>query len=168
MKLWGQWSVGGFKISSENCLTIYTYLSLDYFLFYFLCLLTLTIKQAYFPKVTEAHGFPIIFQDTQRKEWEFNLRFWVNCNSKMYVLEGLKEYMTLMQWQAGDKGKGIKLEIIWPVFFCFSFLFLNYDKYALSEGLSSFSFLLLEQLVDWFFCHFLINFGVGYLIITIA
>nr|XP_023895527.1 B3 domain-containing protein Os07g0563300-like isoform X4 [Quercus suber] len=59
--------------------------------------------EAYFPKVTEAHGFPIVFQDTQRKEWEFNLRFWVNCNSKMYVLEGLKEYMTLMQWQAGDK-----------------------------------------------------------------
>ena len=106
------------------------------------------MKQAYFPKVIEAHGFPIVFQDTQRKEWEFNLRFWVNCNSKMYVLEGLKEYMTLMQWQAGDKGKGIKLEIIWPVFFCFSFLFLNFDKYALSEGLFSFSFLLLEQLVD--------------------
>lgn len=82
------------------------------------------MKQAYFPKVTEAHGFPIVFQDTQRKEWEFNLRFWVNCNSKMYVLEGLKEYMTLMQWQAGDKGKGIKLEIIWPVFFLF-FIFIS-------------------------------------------
>ena len=69
------------------------------------------MKQAYFPKVSEGQGFPIVFQDAKGEDWEFHLRFWVNCNSKMYVLEGLKEYMTLMRWQAGDIGKGIKSEI---------------------------------------------------------
>ena len=79
------------------------------------------MKQAYFPKVSEGQGFPIVFQDARGEDWEFHLRFWVNCNSKMYVLEGLKEYMTLMRWQAGDIGKGIKSEIFWPAFFFFDF-----------------------------------------------
>ncbi|KAK3010946.1 hypothetical protein RJ639_011842, partial [Escallonia herrerae] len=52
--------------------------------------------------VIEPHGFPIKVQDTEGKEWEFHFRYWPNCGSKMYVLEGLRDYMISMNWQPGD------------------------------------------------------------------
>lgn len=58
-------------------------------------------------------------QDTEGNEWEFHFRYWSNCGSKMYVLEGLKDYMIAMKWQAGDIGK-----------FC-EFLFVLYFEYLL-------------------------------------
>lgn len=54
--------------------------------------------------VSEPHGFPLKIQDTEGKEWEFHFRYWPNSGSKMYVLEGLRDYMIGMKWQAGDIG----------------------------------------------------------------
>lgn len=61
--------------------------------------------QAFFPAVSEPHGFPIKIQDAEGKVWEFHFRYWPNAGSKMYVLEGLRDYMIEMKWQAGDVGK---------------------------------------------------------------
>nr|QNI23772.1 AP2/ERF transcription factor [Camptotheca acuminata] len=58
--------------------------------------------EAFFPDISAPHGFPIKIQDTEGKEWEFHFRYWPNSSSKMYVLEGLKDYMVSVQWQAGD------------------------------------------------------------------
>nr|XP_048331140.1 B3 domain-containing transcription repressor VAL1-like isoform X2 [Ziziphus jujuba var. spinosa] len=55
-----------------------------------------------FPRILEGQGLPLVIQDTTGRDWEFNFRFWQNCNSKMYVLEGIKDYMVSMEWQAGD------------------------------------------------------------------
>lgn len=68
-------------------------------------LITLTIKQAFFPQITSPHGCPVKIQDTEGKEWGFHFCYWLNNGSKMYVLEGLKDYIGSMQWQAGDIGK---------------------------------------------------------------
>ncbi|KAE9456425.1 hypothetical protein C3L33_11657, partial [Rhododendron williamsianum] len=65
-------------------------------------LITLTIKQAFFPQITSPHGCPVKIQDTEGKEWGFHFCYWLNNGSKMYVLEGLKDYIGSMQWQAGD------------------------------------------------------------------
>lgn len=58
--------------------------------------------EAFFPDISEPQGLPMKFLDTEGKEWEFYFRFWPNCGSKMYVLEGLRDYMISMKWQAGD------------------------------------------------------------------
>ncbi|KAJ7948590.1 B3 domain-containing protein [Quillaja saponaria] len=58
--------------------------------------------EAYFPKVHESRGLPITVQDTSGKDWEFNFCSWMNARSQMYVLEGLKDYMALMQCKPGD------------------------------------------------------------------
>ncbi|KAF3453601.1 hypothetical protein FNV43_RR04041 [Rhamnella rubrinervis] len=58
--------------------------------------------EACFPRILEGQGLPLVVLDTTGRNWEFYFRFWQNCNSKMYVLEGLKNYMVLMEWQAGD------------------------------------------------------------------
>ncbi|XP_052178050.1 B3 domain-containing protein Os07g0563300-like isoform X2 [Diospyros lotus] len=58
--------------------------------------------EAFFPKITSPHGCLVKIQDTEDKEWEFQFRYWPNSGSKMYVLEGLRDYMASMQWQAGD------------------------------------------------------------------
>ncbi|KAL7249494.1 hypothetical protein ACSBR1_011653 [Camellia fascicularis] len=58
--------------------------------------------EAFFPKITTPHGCPLKIQDTEGKEWEFQFHFWPNSGSKMYVLEGLRDYMVSVQWQAGD------------------------------------------------------------------
>lgn len=41
-------------------------------------------------------------EDTEGKEWELHFCYWINNGSKMYVLEGLKDYISSRQWQAGD------------------------------------------------------------------
>ncbi|PQQ10699.1 B3 domain-containing transcription factor VAL3-like [Prunus yedoensis var. nudiflora] len=59
--------------------------------------------EAHFPKISETQGFPIAIQDYTGRDWKFQYRCWQNSNSKkMYVLEGLKDYMMLNQWQVGD------------------------------------------------------------------
>lgn len=69
------------------------------------------MKQAFFPHVGEGQGYSIKIQDTTGKDWKFHLHFWQNTTSKMYVLEGIKKYMNLMNWQAGDIGNYILHEI---------------------------------------------------------
>ncbi|KAL4310356.1 hypothetical protein GQ457_01G005020 [Hibiscus cannabinus] len=58
--------------------------------------------EAYFPKISGQQGIFLTVQDTKGNDWELFFRCWTNSNGKMYVLEGIKEYMILMQWKAGD------------------------------------------------------------------
>ncbi|XP_055808387.1 B3 domain-containing protein Os07g0563300-like isoform X2 [Solanum dulcamara] len=60
------------------------------------------IPLAYFPRLSGPHKIPINILDTEGKEWNFRFRFWPNSRSKMYVLEGLRDYMVSKKWQAGD------------------------------------------------------------------
>lgn len=67
--------------------------------------LLLAMIQDYFPKIHEAQGYPITIQDTIGKDWKLEFHCLEKSNSEeKYVLEGLTDYMVLMQWQAGDKG----------------------------------------------------------------
>lgn len=58
--------------------------------------------EAFFPEITSPLGCPVKIQDTEGKEWELHFCYWINNGSKMYVLEGLKDYISSRQWQAGD------------------------------------------------------------------
>ncbi|KAK8486867.1 hypothetical protein V6N12_055802 [Hibiscus sabdariffa] len=62
------------------------------------------LPQAYFPKISGQQGIFLTVQDTNGNDWELFFRYWTNSNGKMYVLEGIKDYMILMQWEAGDTG----------------------------------------------------------------
>lgn len=59
--------------------------------------------EAYLPKVTALHRVPIMMQDTRGNDWQFYYRMWANTNGKMFVLEGLKDFMLMIKWKAGDK-----------------------------------------------------------------
>ncbi|XWS09928.1 hypothetical protein CRYUN_Cryun39dG0032100 [Craigia yunnanensis] len=61
--------------------------------------------EAFFPKISGPQGIFIVVQDTKGNDWELYYRYWSNTNGKMYVLEGLKDYIILMQWEAGDTDK---------------------------------------------------------------
>ncbi|KAA3467607.1 B3 domain-containing protein [Gossypium australe] len=58
--------------------------------------------EAYFPKILGQQGIFLTVQDTKGNDWEVFYRYWSNTNGKMYVLEGLKDYMIMMEWEAGD------------------------------------------------------------------
>nr|GMD67055.1 B3 domain-containing transcription repressor VAL1-like [Ipomoea batatas] len=58
--------------------------------------------EAYFPSIDQSEGLPITIQDITGKEWTFLFRFWLNNNSRMYVLEGVTPCIRSMQLQAGD------------------------------------------------------------------
>lgn len=58
--------------------------------------------EAYFPKVATPRGYPIVIQDTEGKEWRFQFRYWISGGYKTYILEGLKEFIALKQWEPGD------------------------------------------------------------------
>ena len=64
----------------------------------------LTLKQVYFPAILEGQQQPIIIQDSMGRDWRFCYRSWRNGRSRMYVLDGIKSYMDLMDWKAGDIG----------------------------------------------------------------
>ncbi|KAK9077521.1 hypothetical protein SSX86_005858 [Deinandra increscens subsp. villosa] len=56
--------------------------------------------EAYFPEVSDPNGIPLeAYDDTDIKEWNLHFRFWLN---KMYVLDGLREYMVSNNLQGGD------------------------------------------------------------------
>ena len=63
-----------------------------------------TVRQAYFPPISQPEGLPLKVQDSKGKEWIFQFRFWPNNNSRMYVLEGVTPCIQSMQLQAGDIG----------------------------------------------------------------
>ncbi|XAR56589.1 hypothetical protein NMG60_11037136 [Bertholletia excelsa] len=58
--------------------------------------------EAFFPAITAQDGCPIKIWDTGGKEWELQFCNWPDSSSRKYVLEGLKDYMEIMQWQQGD------------------------------------------------------------------
>ncbi|KAL0311087.1 UNVERIFIED_CONTAM: B3 domain-containing protein [Sesamum angustifolium] len=49
--------------------------------------------EAFFPDISALHGLRIKIQDTEGNEWEFHYRYWLNGGSRIYVLEGLRDYM---------------------------------------------------------------------------
>ncbi|EOY12789.1 HSI2-like 1 isoform 1 [Theobroma cacao] len=58
--------------------------------------------EAYFPDISAQQGIFVVVQDIKGDDWEFYYRYWLNTNGKMYVLEGLKDYIISEQWQPGD------------------------------------------------------------------
>ncbi|XP_024961509.1 B3 domain-containing protein Os07g0563300-like [Cynara cardunculus var. scolymus] len=58
--------------------------------------------EAYFPPVNEPFGEPLSIQDTEGKNWDLNLRFWPNNNSRMYVLEGFSLVVKSVELVEGD------------------------------------------------------------------
>ncbi|KAK6132838.1 hypothetical protein DH2020_033437 [Rehmannia glutinosa] len=61
--------------------------------------------EAFFPDISGLHGLRglcIKIQDTEGYEWEFHYRYWLNGGSRIYVLEGLRDYMVSKKWQPGD------------------------------------------------------------------
>ena len=63
-----------------------------------------SMRQAYFPPISQPEGLPLKILDAKGKEWIFQFRFWPNNNSRMYVLEGVTPCIQSMQLQAGDTG----------------------------------------------------------------
>ncbi|GER56531.1 B3 domain-containing protein Os07g0679700 [Striga asiatica] len=55
-----------------------------------------------FPNISGPDGLHIKIQDMEGSEWEFHYRYWINGGSRIYVLEGLRDYMVAKNWQAGD------------------------------------------------------------------
>ncbi|KAL3508615.1 hypothetical protein ACH5RR_028016 [Cinchona calisaya] len=66
--------------------------------------------EAFFPDISEPRGFTVKIYDIEGKEWEFNYRYWINGGSKMYILEGLRDFMISKRWQAGDTVTFYKVE----------------------------------------------------------
>lgn len=62
------------------------------------------MEQSFFPSAPEGHRYPIEVRDISGKEWKFYFRVWRNGPGRMYVLDGVREYMAAMEWRAGDKG----------------------------------------------------------------
>ncbi|KAL0320707.1 UNVERIFIED_CONTAM: B3 domain-containing protein [Sesamum radiatum] len=60
--------------------------------------------EAFFPDISALHGLRIKIQDIEGNEWEFHYRYWLNGGSRIYVLEGLRDYMVSKKWQPGDTG----------------------------------------------------------------
>ncbi|KAK9080634.1 hypothetical protein SSX86_000392 [Deinandra increscens subsp. villosa] len=58
--------------------------------------------ETFFPEVTESKGLMMNILDIENKEWKFNFRFWPNCGSRTYVLEGFREFLAVKKLQAGD------------------------------------------------------------------
>ncbi|KAL8215776.1 hypothetical protein R6Q57_022613 [Mikania cordata] len=58
--------------------------------------------ETFFPEVSLPKGLMMNILDIENKEWTFNFRYWPNCGSKTYVLEGLREFLAIKKLQAGD------------------------------------------------------------------
>ncbi|XP_039017245.1 B3 domain-containing protein LFL1-like isoform X2 [Hibiscus syriacus] len=58
--------------------------------------------EVYFPNISGQQGIFLMVQDTKGNDWELYFHYWSNSNGKMYLLEGLKDYMVLMKWEVGD------------------------------------------------------------------
>lgn len=56
----------------------------------------------FFPDISGLHGLRIKIQDIDGNEWEFHYRYWLNGESRIYVLEGLRDYMVSKKWLPGD------------------------------------------------------------------
>lgn len=58
--------------------------------------------ETFFPEVFEPKGIMLNVLDLEGKEWEFSFRYWPNCGSRTYVLEGVRDIMVSRKLQAGD------------------------------------------------------------------
>lgn len=64
----------------------------------------LGLKQIFFPAIPGLHGLRIKIQDIDGNDLEFHYRYFLNGGSRIYFLEGLREYMVSKKWQPGDTG----------------------------------------------------------------
>lgn len=58
--------------------------------------------ETFFPEVSEPRGMTMNFLDMESKEWAFSFRYWPNCGSRTYILEGLRDFLVSRKLQAGD------------------------------------------------------------------
>ncbi|KAK1435679.1 hypothetical protein QVD17_01445 [Tagetes erecta] len=63
-----------------------------------------------FPEVSESSRIMLTMLDMESREWKFTFRYWPNCGSKTYVLEGFREFLALNKLQAGDTVTFYRLE----------------------------------------------------------
>ncbi|MFS7940592.1 putative transcription factor B3-Domain family [Helianthus anomalus] len=58
--------------------------------------------ETFFPEISEPKGLMMNILDIENKEWKFAFRYWPNCGSRTYVLEGIREFLAVKKLQAGD------------------------------------------------------------------
>ncbi|EYU33557.1 hypothetical protein ABFS82_08G182300 [Erythranthe guttata] len=58
--------------------------------------------EAFFPDISDLRGLRIKIQDIEGNEWQFHYRYWLDCGSRVYVLEGLRDHIVSKKWQPGD------------------------------------------------------------------
>ncbi|PIN17990.1 hypothetical protein CDL12_09346 [Handroanthus impetiginosus] len=66
--------------------------------------------ETFFPDLSGLHGLHIKIQYIEGNEWEFHYRYWINGGSRIYVLEGLRDYLVSKQWQPGDTESSSKVK----------------------------------------------------------
>jgi hypothetical protein len=60
------------------------------------------IAEQYFPRLEQQNGIPVTAVDTRGREYTFKYRFWVNNQSRMYLLEGAGELHRAYKMNVGD------------------------------------------------------------------
>ncbi|MEW5299372.1 MAG: hypothetical protein WDW38_004601 [Sanguina aurantia] len=60
------------------------------------------IAEQYFPHIEEAKGITVSAHDTHGKVYQFKWRYWVNNQSRMYLLEGASQLHTAYTMAVGD------------------------------------------------------------------
>lgn len=61
-------------------------------------------EQAYFPDISVSLEVRLEILDTDGKDWEFYFHCRQSGNTKVYVLQRLRDYMISKDLQAGDTG----------------------------------------------------------------
>eukprot|EP00955_Chlamydomonas_euryale_P059702 357473-Chlamydomonas_euryale.AAC.10 len=60
------------------------------------------IAEQYFPRLEQANGIPVNATDTRGRTYTFKFRFWINNQSRMYLLEGAGELHRAFEMSVGD------------------------------------------------------------------
>lgn len=60
------------------------------------------IAEQYFPRLEQPNGIPLTAVDTRGREYTFKFRFWINNQSRMYLMEGAGELHRAYEMAVGD------------------------------------------------------------------
>lgn len=60
------------------------------------------IAEQYFPRLEQPNGIPVTAVDTKGRQYTFKYRFWVNNQSRMYLMEGAGELHRAFDMSVGD------------------------------------------------------------------
>ncbi|XP_072080930.1 B3 domain-containing transcription factor VAL3-like [Arachis hypogaea] len=73
--------------------------------------------RAYLPELEDKQRCILLeILDTKGNIWKLSYRFWENNRGRIYVLGGLKAYITIWKWQVGDQDCVlVDLEFNWAV-----------------------------------------------------